>query len=315
MSKNGMKLLTGLFICSIQLFLARPGASEVVDRIVAEVNDEIITMSELQNMAKSYETKTGIKPTAKEDREVQRQMLEALIDRKLARAEAKKRGITISDKEMAQTMERFMRRNQLPDEETLKKALAQGGLTLKEFKQQISDQMIQDRLIAATVGAKVTIRDADVRKVYDEMFKEGGVQMHLRVIKLPYPPGATEAQKAEINQKAEAVLKEAQRGTPFPELASKLAVDQADLGFVALGDINPKLAELLTKLKPKEVAPVQTPEGFQFFQLVDRRAGQARSFEAAAPEIKDMLLQKEMEKHFEGWVKTLREKAHIKVML
>jgi peptidyl-prolyl cis-trans isomerase SurA len=315
MRRNGVKMLTALFICLIQLFLARPAACEVVDRIVAEVNDEIITMSELQNMAKTYEAKVGVKPTAKEDHEVQRKMLEALIDRRLARAEAKKRGITLTDKEKSQALERFLKRNHLPDEEALKKALSQGGLTLNEFKQQLSDQMIQERLLAATAGSKVTIRDADVRRVYDEMFKESGVQLHLRVIKLPYPLGATEAQKAEIKQKAELILKETQGGAGFPEVANKLSVEQADMGFVSLGDINPQLAEHLTKLKPKEVAPVQTPEGYQFFQLVERRSGQARSYEEAAPEIKDMLMQKEMEKYFDEWVKGLRDKAHIKIML
>jgi peptidyl-prolyl cis-trans isomerase SurA len=315
MTRNCAKMPTALFICLMQLFLVRPAISEVVDRIVAEVNDEIITMSELQNMAKNVEAKAGVKATAKEDRDIQRRMLEALIDRKLARAEAKKRGITLTDKETSQSLERFMKRNHLPDEEALKKVLSNAGLTLKEFKQQLSDQMIQDRLIATTAGSKVTIRDADVRKVYDEMFKEGGVQLHLLVIKMPYPPGATEAQKAEIKQKAETILKETQSGAAFPEVASKLSVEEADMGFVALSDINPQLAEHLTKLKPKEVAPVQTPAGYQFFQLVARRSGQARSFEEAAPEIKDMLMQKEMEKYFEDWVKGLRAKAHIKIML
>jgi parvulin-like peptidyl-prolyl isomerase len=68
-------------------------------------------------------------------------------------------------------------------------------------------------------------------------------------------------------------------------------------------------------MKPKEVAPVATPEGFQLIQVMDRRSGQARPFAEAAPEIRQILSQREMEKHFTEWVKTLRGKAHIKVML
>jgi peptidyl-prolyl cis-trans isomerase SurA len=315
MSRNGVTLLTALFICLTQLLLAGPGASEVVDRIVAEVNDEIITMSELQAMSKGYEARSGIKPSGGENREIQRQMLEALIDRKLAKAEAKKRGITLADKEEAQALENFMKRNNLPDEEALKKALSLAGLTMKELKQQISDQMIQDRLLAVTMGSKVVVQEAEVRKVYDGMYKEGGVQLHIRSIKLPFPANATAAQKEEFKQKAETIIKEAQGGTAFAELAKKFSADLSDMGFVPLGDINPKLAEHLSKLKPKEVAPVETPQGFQLFQLVDRRTGQARSFEEAAPEIRNMLTQKEMEKFFVEWVKTLRGKAHIKIML
>jgi peptidyl-prolyl cis-trans isomerase SurA len=100
MGRTGGKLLIALVACLIQLFLAGRGASEVVDRIVAEVNDDIITMSELKSMAKNFEAKQGIAPSPTEDREIQRQLLETLINRKLARVEAKKRGMGLTDKEM-----------------------------------------------------------------------------------------------------------------------------------------------------------------------------------------------------------------------
>ena len=80
-------------------------------------------------------------------------------------------------------------------------------------------------------------------------------------------------------------------------------------------DLDPRLAEYLDKLKPKEVAPILTQEGIQLMQVVARRSGEARSLEAAAPEIRRILQQQGMEKFFAEWVKTLREKAHIKIML
>ena len=69
------------------------------------------------------------------------------------------------------------------------------------------------------------------------------------------------------------------------------------------------------KLSPKEVAPVVTPQGIQLIQLLERRGGQPRPYEEAAPEIRRILTQQEMEKEFSVWVKTLRENAHIKIML
>jgi peptidyl-prolyl cis-trans isomerase SurA len=318
MNRNVTKLLIALFVCLIQLFLARPSFSEVVDRIVAEVNDEIITMSELQNMAKGYEAKLGVKPTPREDKELQRKMLDALIDRKLARAEAKKRGIELTEKEKTEAMARFMRRNHLSDEEALKKALSQAGITMQEVKQQLFDQLIQERLLAATVGSKVTVREEDVRKAYDELAREdagGAARLHILTAKLPFPPGATEAQKAEIKQKAEMIIKDTQAGTPLLEVARKYSAEGTDMGFMALEDINPTLASHLSQAKPKDVVPVETPGGFQFFQLVERRAGHIPSYEEAAPRIRDILLQKDLSKHFDEWVKGLRAKAHIKIML
>lgn len=315
MTKNKGIWITALLVALVQLGLARIGAAEVVDRIVAEVNDEIITMSELKNMEKSVQAQSGVKSTGHLDKRVQREMLEALIDRKLAKAEAKRRGITMSPKEVDEALTRFKQRNNIPDDETLAKALANQGLSLKEFKQQIGDQIIQDRLLTVAVGAKIMVSDADVRRIYGERFKKGGVQVHLVAVRMPFPPGATDAQKEGIKKKAESILQDVRRGVPFGEAAAKFSVSPTDVGFVSQSDLDPRLGEYLEKLKSKEVAPVATPEGFQLIQVVDRRSGEARPFEEVAPEIRRMLTQQEMEKEFTEWVKTLREKAHIKIML
>lgn len=195
-----------------QLFLASWAAAAVVDRIVAEVNDEIITMSELEAMSKTIDTGSGINPKGKEGQAIQRQMLDALIDRKLARAEAKRRGINISDRDIDQALEEFKKRTNLVGDAALNQALAQSGLTLKELRQQIADQIQQERLQAVAVGAKVTVSDAEVRRFFEDFAKEGGNQAHLRIIRLPFPPGATAAQKEESKQKAEMILKEVQLG-------------------------------------------------------------------------------------------------------
>jgi peptidyl-prolyl cis-trans isomerase SurA len=307
--------IVALVVVLIQLGLAKTGAAEVVDRIVAEVNDDIITMSELDNLAKSIQAQSGGKLTGRTDKKIQKEMLEGLIDRKLAKAEAKRRGITVSPKELDEAMAQFKQRNNIPDDQILTKALASQGLSLKEFKQQMADQIIQERLLSVAVGPKITISDAEVRRIYDERFKKSGTQLHLLTLRMPFPTGATEEQKEEIKKKAEAILIDVNRGVSFKEAAGKFSLSPSDVGFVSQSDLDPRLAEYLAKLKPKEVAPVATPEGFQLIQIVGHRSGEARPFEEVAPGIRRMLQQQEMEKHFGEWVKTLREKAHIKVML
>ena len=78
MTKIEGRLLIALVAVLIQLTLAGTGVAEVVDRIVAEVNNDIITMSELQNMAKTIEAQAGVKPTGPDEKKMQREMLEAL---------------------------------------------------------------------------------------------------------------------------------------------------------------------------------------------------------------------------------------------
>jgi len=305
-----------LAVCLAQLFLAFPAVSEVVDRIVAEVNEEIITMSELEQAAKIMQAQGGINPKSKEARTFKKEMLEALIDRKLAKAEAKRRGINIADKELDQAVEEFKKRNGIPDDAALNQALSKMGMTIKEMRQQISDQMQQDRLVHAVVGAKAAkVPEAEVRRYYEANFREGGAQAHLQLLNMPYPPGATESQKEEIRKKAETVLKEYRLGESLADIQRKHAITGQDLGFIREADLNPQLGEVLKKLRPGEVAPIQTPEGFQLLVLVGRRSGQARSFEEVAPQIRQALSSQDKEKQFFEWLKTLRGKAHIKIML
>lgn len=302
--------------CLLTMFWTQRGAAEVVDRIVAEVNDHIITLSELQSTSKSMEAQAGIQPKGKDKKDFERQMLESLIDRKLATDEAKRRGIHIEDKELQAALDSFKKKNHLLDDESLNQALAKGGLTMKEFKQSLTDQMIQERLVTVAVGAKAMVSEAEVRRVYEEQFKGGGgAQMHLRAVRMPFPPGTTDAQKEEMRKKAEAIVAEVKGGASFSEVAAKYSLAENDVGFVSVSDLEPKLAEFLGRLKPKEVAPALTPEGIQLIQLVERRAGGAQPFEEVAPQIRRALEQKDMQKRFSVWVKTLREKAHIKIML
>jgi len=311
----GRLIIMVALVCLSQFLLSGGGSGEVVDRIVAQVNDEIITMSELEQVAKSMQAQSGQNPLGKEGKAMQRQMLESLIDRKLAQAEAKKRGMSITDRELDQALDDFKKRNNLPDDAALTKTLTQAGITLKELKQQISDQMIQERMVQVAVGAKVTVNEADIRRVYEESTKEGGNQVHLRMIQVPFPPEATAAQKEELRKKTDLILKEVQEGQAFSQVARKHSVSEGDLGFISPNDMAPQLAEYLKRLRPGEVAPVQSPEGFQLIQLVERRSGAPRSFEEAAPEIRRALMRQAMEKRFSEWVKTLREKAFIKIML
>jgi len=315
MTKTEGRLLIAFAAVLIQLTLAGTGVAEVVDRIVAVVNNDIITMSELQNMAKTYEAQSGVKPAGPDEKKMQREMLEALVDRKLAKAEAQRRGIVIADKEVDEALARFKQRNNIPDDATFAKGLSQAGLSLKEFRQQIADQMIQERMLVVVVGAKVSVSEAEVRRLYDQKFKKGGAQVHLVTLRMPYPLGATPEQKDATKEKAETILNAVKRGESFAEAAGKQSLTLSDVGFVSQNDLDPRLAEFLDQLKPKEVAPVATQEGIQLIQAKERRSGEARPFEEVAPEIRRILQQQEMEKYFTEWARTLREKAHIKIML
>ena len=158
---NVAKHLLGALL--LTLVVAGAGGAKTVDRVVAVVNDEVISLSEVEMMAKSLQAaQPGVGSHFESEQALQRQMLEALIDQKLAKAEAKRRGINVTDKEMAEALEDFKTKNHLPNDAALAQALGKAGMTLDELKQRIQDQIIQDRLMMVTVGSKVTLTDEEV---------------------------------------------------------------------------------------------------------------------------------------------------------
>jgi peptidyl-prolyl cis-trans isomerase SurA len=234
---------------------------------------------------------------------------------KLAKAEAKRRGIAISDKELEKAFEGFKKQNGIPNDEALAQALAKNDTTIQAFKQQMADKMLQDRLLAIVAGGKVVVTDSDVRTFYEQEYpKVGGKQLYLKILNMPFPPGATEAQKEEVNKKAELILQEHRQGASWDALREKHALLIQDLGFVSEVDLDPELARFLSTVKTGETAPIQTLKGFQLVQVVNRREGRGRTFEEAAPEIRNLLQRREMEKVFQEWIKGQRERAHVKIM-
>lgn len=319
-----MQIWNWLFL--LLFLLAWSGATAsaaIVDRIVAQVNNEIITQSELDQMIKYLQTdpSTGVK--VKDNEAVRRQMLDALIDRKLAKEEAKRIGITVSDKEVQKSLDDIKKRNNITDDEAFARQLAKDGLTLDQMRQQLTEQLQRDRLIQVMVRNKVKVNEEDVRKFYEEYQRRGGTEgaVRITVMELPYPPGSSDDQKEATRALAEQVFNEVRGGKSMEAVAQKLqaegkAAKIIDPGYVNPKALEPRFAEFIERLRPGEVVPVRNPSGFQIIKMVDRKgAGPGASFEQAKPQIQQILMQQEMEKKFSEWVKQLREKALIKVFM
>jgi peptidyl-prolyl cis-trans isomerase SurA len=304
-----------LFLLVFCFFMfATMAQAEVVERILAVVNDEVITKSEVDQMAKAMQSQPGVQMLS--GKELEKKLLDAMITQKLAITEAKRRGITVPDKEVQAAFDDFKKRNNIQDDATLAKALAREGMTIKGLKQQIHDQILTQSLMNIVAAGKAVVTDKEVRDFYDKEYpKTMGGQVHLRILNMPYPPGATEAQKEEVKKKAEMILQEHRKGVTWEQLRDKYSILLQDMGYIAETDLDPELVQFLGKVKTGETAPIQTLKGFQLVQVVDRRDSKTVSFEQAAPKIRQLLQQRDMEKIFQEWIKAQKDKSHIKIML
>jgi|GEM_PF-2112090 len=310
----GVWLLAAGLVLALGAF---PAGSEIVDRIVAVVNDEVISQSELEMMIRSLQFKPGMESKAK-DKAFQREILEALIDQKLANAEAKRRGLSVSDKEVQAALEDFKRQNRLRDDAALQEALGKAHMTLNEFKTRIREQMLQERLMALVVGSNLpTVSESEIRRVYEtEVPKEKGTRVHLKLLTLALPSGAPPATAEELRKKAELLVKEHKEGADLEELGRRHALAFQDLGFIAEADLDPRLAEFIRKMQPRQVGVMESPQGLQLVEVAARKTGgDTHSYEEMAPRIRQALQHQEMAKRFSEYLKTLRQKAHIKILL
>jgi peptidyl-prolyl cis-trans isomerase SurA len=285
---------------------------------VAQINNEIITLSELEQAMKYSQTKPG---TAPPDNEAyRRQMLDILIDRKLAKEEAKRFGMTVPEKELKKAIDDIKLRNNFADDEALSKALAKDGMTMEQLRQQISEQISQDRLMAVMVKDVPAPAEADIKKFYEENYKTPENRVHIKVITLPVAPDASAPQQEEVRAQAEKALIEAQKGEDFDKLIKQYSkpipnTPSGDLGFLRQADLDPKFFEFLANLKPGEVVPLRTPQGFQIIKLKEAKMGQVVGLEEVRPQIIQMLQRELMSKRFSEQLKDARKRALIKIML
>jgi peptidyl-prolyl cis-trans isomerase SurA len=318
--KNYLKLAAVAAALVVWLGAPAPGRSEVVDRIVAIVNDDIITLSEVNAMAQGIQADASRKPT--DPAALRRQVLDVLIERKLARAEAKRMEIKISDAEVDKALNDFKKSNHIPDDAALSQALAKEGHTLKEFRQQLVEHLQQERLVQMVVSSKsISVSEAEIRRYYDEHVKDavtgGSRQVHLKVISLQLPKDATPAQKAEVERQAKKALDDINGGMSFDVVMAQFPKSSVDMGFISAEDLDPQLQRVLSNMRPGQVAPVQSQAGFQLIQMKETRSTpkEAIPYEQAKPRIQQILTNMEMEKKFSQWVKGLRERSSVKVML
>ena len=309
------------------LFLYGPiSLSEaVVDRVVAVVNQEIITLSEIEkwiNPLKGEIVTTDRLERREKMQEICRKVLERLIEEKLVDQEVKKSGIKVSSKEVEAAVEEVMRRN-AASQEDLEKALAADGLTLETYKKQIEKGLQRQKLISWSVKVETKTGEKEWREFYqknmdryrtNETYRSGQI---LFII----PKGAAPEEVREIRKKCQKVLEKIKGGEDFGEMALLFSEDSSnkdrgDLGYFKKGELLPAFEREALRLKVGEVSGiVRTEFGFHIIKLIDRKGIDPLPFEEVKEKVKTDYYESEMEKAYKQYLSTLKEKSVIDIKL
>jgi peptidyl-prolyl cis-trans isomerase SurA len=297
----------------------------LVDRIVAVVNQEIITLSEVEKWAGPL--KEEIRAEDRLERrervhEVYRKVLEKLIEDRLIDQEAKRSGIKVASKEIEGALEDIKRRSAATQEE-LEQALAKEGMTVEAYKKEIEKRLQRTKLINWAVKMDSKAGEKEWRDYYQKNIDRYRSNESYRPsqILLMVRKDASPAEIREIRMKCQKVLERVNRGEDFGEMAVLYsedisAKDRGDLGYFKKGELIPELEKEILRLRVGEVSSIiRTGFGFHIVKLLDRKGDSPPPFEEVKEKVKSDYHEKEMEKAFQQFLSTLKEKSVIEIKL
>lgn len=320
---NRLRSLTA--IAAILLFTAATSWGEIVDRVIAVVNDDIITQYELDStvelVLKRYEQ--SIRPEDRERivTEGRKALLEKMIDDLILRQEGRRLGIAVREEELTATIQDSLaKRNVSMDD--LREALAKEGTNYEKYRESTRSEMIKARIVQREIRPRATVTNEEIGAFYQEHRDEyeGKLRVRLLMIALPVPSGSDEAEKAAQRTKAESILKRIRAGEYFEILANENSQGPersgGDIGYVEKGSMNPIIEETAFNLKPGEVSGViETPQGFYIIKAIDKRGGGSLSLKATREDVEERIFREKMEKKYTEWMAEKRQKAHIEIRM
>ena len=316
MSRSVRTGLAGALILTATLARA-----ELVDRIAAVVNNDIITLSEVEKRAAPELARVDQEATGPERAQKRAQALkktlDTMIDEKLVDNELKELKVSIGDKEVDAAIDEVKKSYNLNDEQ-LQQAVAREGYTIAEYREQMRKQIGRYKLISEKVRKNVKVSDADVQTEYDRMTRAEGedYEVHVRHILIAVPRNASQAQVEQARTKAAAVAVEAREpGVDFAELAKKRSEgssssDGGDLGFFKRGTMVPEFERVAFNLKTGEVSePVRTQFGWHVLKLEEIRKLGMKPLAEVRPEIEERLRRAQADRLTSQYMETLRNAA------
>ena len=271
-------ILSGSLAQAQQRQLADPVAA---DRIVAVVDDEVITLHELRNRVEMASEQLKKQGTALPAREVlEKQMLERLVMDKVQIQRARDIGLRVDDVQLEQALQRIAANNRMSLAQ-FRSALQKDGIAFPKFREDIREEMTIARLREREVEDKIVISEGEIDNFLEAEKTNGsaGDRYEVAHILLRSPESASPEQIQTLRLKAEQVFDRLKNGEDFAQLAAAYSdapdgMKGGNLGVRTLDRLPSIFSEAVSKLSVGEVAPLlRSPNGFHIVKLVSKTGG------------------------------------------
>jgi len=315
------KFLSLLLFCVLLLAsgLAYAEPTEI-DRVIAVVGDEVVTLSELQTeMAPGLErinqTLRGEDQAQAADK-LRRATLDSLIDKYLQLQEAKIQGIEVAGPEVDAAIEDIMTRNKM-DKAAFAEALQKEGYTVEDYRKNLSDQLKIMRLVTRAVKSRISVSEDEVALEYDKNKAVYTQDESVKVAHIFFPAPAGNMDEALKN--AREAREKIMSGVPFEEMAAKCSGDESAsktcvLGTFSKGQLSKAVEEQAFKMAAGEVSePMKMENGYRLIKVMERTSGGVKTLKDVRTQIVEELSAKKGEELFAKWVQDLRKHTYVEI--
>ena len=306
-------------------FLSAAAYSNVVDGVAIVVNKDAILVSQINEammpLMQEYRTKYSGEELKKKIDDLRKTIIDQAIETKLILQVAKAQNVKADEKDIDTRMEVVKKR--FPSEDAFLQALTARGLTMREYRNQVAEQVLVQATIKQVLDPEIRVSDNEIQTYYDshpdEFITEPQIQ--LAQIFLKIPSGSTLEEIDQLRQKAEQLRILIEDGVDFSELARKYSEgpyrDKGGMvGLVGSKDILPELKDIAMSLKAGEVSPViQTSYGLHILKVIETMPARKVTLKEATPNIEERLGETKRNEKYKTWIKKLRQDAFIDVKI
>jgi peptidyl-prolyl cis-trans isomerase SurA len=300
--------------------------SKTVEEIIARVNNEIVTRSDLDKKKESAQEEVeedcrGGKCSPEDQKQRiedgQKNALKELIDQSLLVQRGKDMGLNV-ETDVIKRLDSIRIQNNLSSMEDLEKAVTSHGINWEDFKDNLRKSILTQKVISQEVGSHVNISKEDVGKYYEEHKAEfvRPEQVALREIEVS-TEGKKDSELPDLKKKAETALKRVKDGEDFGEIAKRFsdggtAKQGGFLGVYKKGELSKELEDTVFKMKKNELTDVlDTKQGYLVLQVLEHYDEGQQSLSKVESEIMDKMYSTRMEPKLKDYLKTLREQSYV----
>ncbi len=298
----------------LMLFFADYAHVMTVDRILATVDDQVITFGDYRLFTREFSERAS-------GDTVDERLLRQLIEEKLMAFEAQRRGLETSETEIEKAIEEFVSRNNL-SQDGLESSLKEDGLDLEKFRGIVKEKILISQILSRDVDAKVLITDSEIDAYYREHkreFLEDPEYVELKAIFLLLREGSSLTEITDMKRRALKIAGWLKDGANFDNLAEEysdepLRSHKGMLGRFTRGTLIPPLDQKAFTMNPGDISdPIWVGDGVFILQLVSRTEETYKQPAEVKPLIYELLFKMKREQVLNDWIKGLWEKSSVRI--